>query len=419
MARRYEQITQLYQETLTRIRRDGENWSSFLKSSCRNYRLSFPEMVLVYAQRPDATAVLEMEQWNRRYGLWVKAGSKGIAVLDEQYSESTRLKYYFDVSDTRPGRAYTPPPIWEMKKEQAEDVRNTLEAKYGPFPDTYSLPGTIMASANEIAKNDIEVYFKDLRYFISGTALEELEESEVERMFIQLVSDSIGYAALNRCGYVAEDYIDPNDLALIRFFDTDELINALGTSVMEMNKELIGDIHRTVLHTRSDRTFELQSKTNYNEIRNDERRAENENRIYGTRGRIDSQSDSNAGRRGAAWQIRIDETAVSERISADPVQPISEHTDIEPSSPGNRINSQTEKKQTDGPIQDQGLDRRGAESERSYSVGTEYEPDRDGDRRDHQERTDLQLASTQQETDYPIPAFFTQEEYEALIKYDK
>lgn len=76
MVRRYEQITQFYQETLTRIGRDGENWSSFLRSSCRNYRLSFPEMVLVYAQRPDATAVLEMEQWNRRYGLWVKAGSK-------------------------------------------------------------------------------------------------------------------------------------------------------------------------------------------------------------------------------------------------------------------------------------------------------------------------------------------------------
>ena len=83
MVRRYEQITQFYQETLNKIGHDGLKWTDFLKSSCQNYRLSFPEMVLVYAQRPDATAVLEMEQWNRKYGLWVKSGSKGIAVIDE------------------------------------------------------------------------------------------------------------------------------------------------------------------------------------------------------------------------------------------------------------------------------------------------------------------------------------------------
>lgn len=124
MVRRYEQITQLYQDTLNKIGHDGLKWTDFLKSSCRNYRLSFPEMVLVYAQRPDATAVLEMEQWNRKYGLWVKSESKGIAVIDEQFVGSTRLKYYFDISDTRRTRhSSISPPIWELKNEQVKDVR--------------------------------------------------------------------------------------------------------------------------------------------------------------------------------------------------------------------------------------------------------------------------------------------------------
>ena len=98
MAIRYEDATKLYQQTLKEISQDEMRWSAFLKSACRNYRLTFADMVMIYAQRPDATAVLEIEEWNKRYGLWIKPKSKGIAVFDSNYYNHARLKYYFDIS---------------------------------------------------------------------------------------------------------------------------------------------------------------------------------------------------------------------------------------------------------------------------------------------------------------------------------
>lgn len=408
MVRRYEQITQLYQDTLNKIGHDGLKWTDFLKSSCRNYRLSFPEMVLVYAQRPDATAVLEMEQWNRKYGLWVKSGSKGIAVIDEQFVGSTRLKYYFDISDTRRTRhSSISPAIWELKNEQVEDVRKNLNRKFGPFLEDHSLQETIIASAKEIVKNTLQGYMKDLHFFTNESMLEDLDESQVERIFFDLILNSISYAALSRCGYVAEDYIDSSDLDSISYFNTNELLNAVGTSVMEMNQELIGEIHHTVLHLGLYRSFDVRPKNNYNESTRDGGRNDDENRVYRTRGRIDSQSDSKIGNQGTTWQIRIDETSVSEREASNPVQSISDHADVESASPGDREHLKTEKREAVERTQNKGTDRRRVESNEPNLMGAEDEQNRDGNRRDSKERIDLSvennLLSVQAGDD---PAFF-------------
>ena len=115
MARRYEQITELYRQSIREITSRPENWTSFLRSACRNYRLPFDELVLIYAQRPDATAVLPIEGkngWNKRFGRWVNRGATGIAVFDREYVHGTRLKYYFDISDTHESRFARPVPLW-------------------------------------------------------------------------------------------------------------------------------------------------------------------------------------------------------------------------------------------------------------------------------------------------------------------
>ena len=130
MAIRYKALTELYQETQRKVTAPAE-WRQFLTSACRNYRLSFDEQLLVYAQRPDATAVLEIERWNKRFGRWVNRGANGIAVFDGEHSGKQRLKYYFDVSDTHEGRFSRPVPLWTVRPEYAPDIIEAMENSFG------------------------------------------------------------------------------------------------------------------------------------------------------------------------------------------------------------------------------------------------------------------------------------------------
>lgn len=128
MAGKFQRITDLYQQAVREVAESPENWVSFLESASRNYRLPFDEQLLVHVQRPDATAVLQIEHWNRRFGRWVRKGSKGIAVLDKSAGQMA-LKYYFDISDTQEGRNQSivrPVPLWEVREEYREEVQEAL-----------------------------------------------------------------------------------------------------------------------------------------------------------------------------------------------------------------------------------------------------------------------------------------------------
>lgn len=138
MAKKYELITELYSQTLTSVFSDPQHWMAFLRSACYNYRLPFDDLLLVYAQRPDATAVLPIDGangWNRLFGRWVNRGSTGIAVFDRAYTQGTRLKYYFDISDTHETRLSRPVPLWTATPEDAAGIIETLENRFGTLPD--------------------------------------------------------------------------------------------------------------------------------------------------------------------------------------------------------------------------------------------------------------------------------------------
>ena len=124
MARRFQEITEVYRQEIAALAR-ADRWTAFLRSACRNYKLPFEEQVLVHAQRPDATAVLEIERWNRQFGRWVNKGATGIAVFDRDYPRRTRLKYYFDISDTHESRLSRPVPLWQVPAEQEPDRKST------------------------------------------------------------------------------------------------------------------------------------------------------------------------------------------------------------------------------------------------------------------------------------------------------
>lgn len=127
MARKYNLISELYDRTCKTVVANPQNWQNFLQSACRNYKLRYDEQLLIYAQRPDATAVLEIERWNRNFGRWVNRGARGIAVFADEDRKTQRLSHYFDISDTHEGRYSRPVPLWDMQEEYTEAVIETLE----------------------------------------------------------------------------------------------------------------------------------------------------------------------------------------------------------------------------------------------------------------------------------------------------
>lgn len=428
MAIRYEDATKLYQQTLREISRDEMSWSDFLKSACRNYRLPFVDMVMIYAQRPDATAVLEIEDWNKRYGLWIKPKSKGIAVFDSNYNNNARLKYYFDISDTRQTRFYRPVPIWELKEEYEEEVINTLKDNFGPLDNENDLAHTILSASSNVVEDNIFDYLKELQYCKTDSFLEDLDEQNTEIIYQSLLTASVAYMSLSRCGINADDYISSDTLRQIAQFNTRETLNAIGVPAKDISQMVIGEIRKTVLSLirEENRTIVENKKISYNEIEkdiNDERsHDDNETRLY-PNGRIpDSQFDTEKRERSSIGQIRTDEEELSSAAPSDTVHQSVDITNPQSTSDGDRGNSKSEERTVDDAVN--GADGSNGNIERIKSDGMDPtdEQHRGNDSRNHHERTDLQLNKNELNEkvgNYKIPAFFTLDEYEHLIKYDR
>lgn len=429
MAMRYLDATKLYQETLKEISCNEQNWSAFLRSACKNYRLSFADMVMIYAQRPDATAVLEMEEWNKRYGLWIRAGSKGIAVFDPEHEGFARLKYYFDISDTRESSNARNVPIWTMQERFETEVIKSLSDKFGSLNGSESLAEAIISASVNVVEDNIGDYLSELNYVKTDSFLEELDEQNTAIIYQDVLTNSVAYAALTRCGINADDYISEESLRQVSQFNTADSLNALGVPVKDMGQMVIGEIRKTVLlmmrEESVNRTFVKSESTLYNRdvkqpTEKERSLEENETRIY-TDGRIsDSQSDFESGRGSDNRQIWNDEEKISQGTSSDIVYESIDQPETESASNGNRRDSQSEKR-TDDKADDGAIgSERGTESKQPDGMDPLDEQHRGDNPRDHQNRTDLQLITNEEAgISYQIPAFFTLDEYEALIKYDR
>ena len=428
MAMRYNDATKLYQETIKKISNDEKSWESFLRVACKNYRLPFADQVMIYAQRPEATAVLEMDDWNRRYGLWIKPRSQGIAVFDDDYQGAARLKYYFDISDTRKTQYYRSVPIWTMNQAYEDEVIHTLADQFGPLNSERNLIDAIISASNNIVEDNISDYLKDLEYSKTGSLLEGLDEQNTQLIYQNVLANSIAFATLSRCDIDAEDYIDENSLRQVSQFNTPASLNALGIPTKDMAQMVIGEIRKTVLmmerEKQQDRTFENNGATLYNiNVKKDsqiERSDINENRILAD-GRIsDTQSDIATRRRDNDWEIRVDEETLSQGTPSNPVHEPSDNPDSESASNRNRQDSESEKRADERTNDEADGRERGVESNQSDGVDTSNEQHRRNNSGSDPKRTDLQLITNEEAgITYQIPAFFTLEEYEELIKFDK
>jgi len=322
MARKYDLISEMYRRTAHAVISDVQNWQAFLRCACRNYRLRFDEKLLIYAQRPDATAVLEIERWNDKFGRWVNRGAKGIAVFEDAERSRQRLIHYFDISDTHESRYSRPVPIWDMKPEYTDDVIESLENTFGDLENKDSLADAVMSAAKNAVEDNIPDYLSDLMYAAEDSFLYGLSEDMITSMYKKAVTNSVAYMMMTRLGIDTEPFFESEDFSVITNFNTPEALNALGIAASDIAEMGLGEISRTILALdRQNRIIADRGQSDYNKAENtSERSFENERADIHNAGRLQSSRPDNAQPAGSdSGQVRSDETEVSQGTPQNPV----------------------------------------------------------------------------------------------------
>ena len=312
MASKYERITDLYLQTVGEVTTQ-EGWPRFLTTACYNFRLSFDKQVLLYAQRPDATAVLPIEGrqgWNQRFGRWVNRGSKGIAILDSDSNGQARIQYFFDIADTHEGRHPRPIPIWTVRPEQEQAIMETLVNSFGVLGNTNALGDALLLAASNAMEDNFQDYLAQLIYYKEGSFLEPLDEESLETIFKPLLQNNIGYMLLVRCGIDPGAYFQWEDFSYISGFNTLQTINVLGTATSDISQMCLSEIARTVLslQRQENRTFEEPAENEYAVVENQTERSMNHDtdHIHEAGGLSASQPSPAPGTTDSPWEVRID-----------------------------------------------------------------------------------------------------------------
>ena len=426
MAILYKALTELYRETQRKVTAPSE-WQAFLAAACRNYRLTFDEQLLVYAQRPDATAVLEIERWNRQFGRWVNRGANGIAVFDGEHNGKPRLKYYFDISDTHEARFPRPVPLWTVRVEYAPDIIETLENSFGELEHKEDLGAALLSAAKNAVEDNMPDYLSELKSLTEGSFLEELDGLNLEVEYRRAVQNSIGYMLLGRCGLDPSEYFEDEDFRDVTDFNTPQTLNALGVAAGDISQMCLSAISRTVLALqrqpkKENRTFETQPQIQYavteQKTTQPERSFEyGRDHIHET-GRLQPAEPAAApGGAGSPWEIRIASEAVPQGAPQDHLhEPVDQRETLQPSGgdPAERPAPDGGNRSADG--EGPGRDG-GTESQRPDEMGADDEqhPERGGG--NSAGGADLQLKDEPEESagGEQLPALLDEKQIMAVI----
>ena len=429
MARRYETITELYHKTIAGLA-TPQAWQSFLTTACHNFRLPFDEQVLLYAQRPNATAVLTIDGrngWNQRFGRWVNRGATGIAVFDGDSIGRSRLKYYFDISDTHESRFSRSVPIWTMRPEYESAVVEALENSFGELVDKNSFAAALLSASQNAVQDNMPDYLAELKYYKENSFLEELDDLNIEVEYRRALENSIGFMLLTRCGIDPAEYFTEDDFRDIADFSTPETLNALGTATGDIGQMCLSVISRTVppLQRQAQRetgTFAPVPNIQYSETENrttTPERSENHERtdLHDAERIPTARSASAPGAGNAPWEIRIAEEDIPE---AAPQSDLHESADIgqtEPTSDRDRADSTLPDGIANRPDgESRGRDG-GAESQRPDEVDRTDEQHSERSGGADSERTDLPLNPESMENagGDELPAFLNETLIMAII----
>ena len=365
MANKLYAMEQLTEEVAKDVAASPQEWMRFLNTASRLYKYTFPEQLLIYAQRPEASAVASMEIWNQKMYRWIKKGSKGIALIDNTSGPKTKLRYVFDVQDTYKVRNLgKDPQLWNLPVEGEQLVADYLQEQLS-LEDT---EGGLAESLHQAAKESMQEWLPDaleeLRLDVTGTFLEELDEQNQEVEFRELMTNSVWYVLLNRCGLDAQEYLDAEDFRHITDFNQLKVLGHLGSAVNEISRPVLMQIGRYVLNDLENdmKTVAKEKEVAYNEFNtliresntdNTEDREEKKEETDYERDQLQperrvSDSGYQPGRDERNHrQVRNDAERVSEKPQSSQIQ----HSDLtEPSgqsSDGDRQSGKAESRQPD------------------------------------------------------------------------
>lgn len=302
-----EYITELSQSTAHELSRNAEHWRDFLITAAALYKYEFPDQLLIHAQRPDATACAELDIWNKRMNRYVNRGAKGIALIDDSRN-ATRLRYVFDISDTRPSRYGTSrtPYRWEVTEENTEHILSMLHNRYGVSNKYFT--DAVKRSAERLVNDNLDEYVHEIMQSKADSFMEEMDRVNIRKNFRDLAVNSVEYCVLTRFGYKADDFIPLDDFSAVCDFNTIDTMAVLGTAVSSLSEEILRDTERSI------REFELQKR----------KERTYQNGLQGTERILASSSRNRAGRTGDTGKIRSASEGVSEEpqegtVQSDPV----------------------------------------------------------------------------------------------------
>ena len=318
MASKLQIITEMFNREILKVAGSYEDWTSFLRCASNNFKYDFADQVLIYAQRPDATACAEIEVWNKRMNRWVNRGATGIALLD--YSgNSQKLRYVFDVSDTNSYYGYEV-PRWKVKERYHDEIAQALINSFGEVAEG-ELESVIDDTARNMAEENVIDYISALKESADGSFLEDLDDDNIKVIFSNILAGSIGYMMMTRCGFNADDFYDFEDFKDIFNFNTPSTVISMGVAVSDIAEMGLREIEITVKNIQKNeqkrnRTFVKAKETEYDEVAKEkthtERSSENDTEELQTSGGLqDPEPDITDRGEHYSWEVWYDEKEVS------------------------------------------------------------------------------------------------------------
>ena len=354
MPSKTEFYRQMADHVATQLTGSWQEWAGFLTTAARLYKYPFHEQLLIYAQRPDATACAEYDLWNEKMGRYVRRGSKGIALVDDS-GDRPRLRYVFDISDTGTREHSRTPWLWQLEERHLDSVQAMLERTYDVSGD--DLAGQLTEVAGKLAEEYWTEHQQDFFYIVDGSFLEEYDEYNIGVQFKAAATVSITYALMSRCGLEPERYFDHEDFMAIFDFNTPSTIGALGTAVSQINQQVLRQIGVTVRNAEREANQERSKQDEQSHDLHPERRLS------------DSRPEAEQAAGETPGQVRQDEENLPERTPSHPLQPDAAEREVVPAPSGDRRDRPEQTGADDAPAGEGSGSHRGTESQRSHEVG--------------------------------------------------
>ena len=354
MPSKAEFYRQMAEQVSTRLVGSWKEWTAFLTTAARLYKYPFHEQMMIYAQRPDATACAEYDLWNEKMGRYVRRGSKGIALVDDS-GDRPRLRYVFDISDTGTREHSRTPWLWQLEEQHIGPVSAMLERNYGVAGD--NLAQQLTDVAGKLASEYWDEHQQDFRYIVDGSFLEEYDELNIEVQFKSAATVSIAYALMSRCGLDTDQYFQHEDFMPIFDFNTPATVGALGAAVSQINQQVLRQIGVTVQHYEREQLAERSVTHGEQPDLHEERRLP------------DSRPEPERTAGEAPGQVRQDAESVPEGTPAPDLQPAAADREAVPAPAGNRRDGEQPSGADDSSVGGVGGRDGGAESPRSDALG--------------------------------------------------